>query len=56
MLNVLLFIDGGWLVDEVEGTNPDRAEQLHALRAQCIPATTFLLGETKRLTDTSRTM
>lgn len=44
MLNVLLFIDGGWMVDELEGTDPTRAEQLDALRRHCIPATTFLLG------------
>lgn len=43
MLNVLLFIDGGWLIDEVEGTDNTRIEQLEALRGQCIPSTTFLL-------------
>lgn len=43
LLNVLLFIDGGWLVDEEQGTEEGRAEQLHALRCQCIPSTAFLL-------------
>jgi len=43
LLNVLLFIDGGWMVDEEDGTEEGRVDQLHALRCQCIPSTTFLL-------------
>eukprot|EP00116_Pleurobrachia_bachei_P015366 sb/3475628/ len=43
MLNVLLFIDGGWMKDEVDTGDREREEQLESLRRVCIPATTFLL-------------
>ena len=46
MLNVLLFIDGGWLVDEIKGTDCLREEQLKSLRRQYIPSTTCILGKT----------
>lgn len=42
--NVLLFVDGGWMVDR-RGGDEVRREQLVALRKLCIPALTFLLHE-----------
>uniref|UniRef100_A0A3Q2P8W9 Nuclear pore complex protein n=1 Tax=Fundulus heteroclitus TaxID=8078 RepID=A0A3Q2P8W9_FUNHE len=43
--NVLLFVDGGWMVDNREGSEPDeeRSHQMAALRSLCLPRLTFLL-------------
>ncbi|MEQ2306060.1 hypothetical protein AMECASPLE_004171 [Ameca splendens] len=45
--NVLLFVDGGWMVDnrEVHESEPDeeRSHQMAALRSLCLPRLTFLL-------------
>ncbi|XP_047246440.1 nuclear pore complex protein Nup107 [Girardinichthys multiradiatus] len=45
--NVLLFVDGGWMVDnrEVHESEPDeeRSHQKAALRSLCLPRLTFLL-------------
>ncbi|KAL5270079.1 hypothetical protein ACHWQZ_G003536 [Mnemiopsis leidyi] len=51
MLNVLLFIDGGWLVDEIKGTDCLREEQLKSLRRQYIPSTTSLLVDVLRQSE-----
>lgn len=48
VFDVLLFVDGGWMVDQREtqasGDNP-RSRQMAALRRLCIPQLTFLLME-----------
>ncbi|XP_072123649.1 nuclear pore complex protein Nup107 isoform X1 [Mobula birostris] len=43
--NVLLFVNGGWLVDIRENTEEDveRSHQLNLLRQLCLPAMCFLL-------------
>ncbi|MED6266245.1 hypothetical protein CHARACLAT_000201 [Characodon lateralis] len=43
--NVLLFVDGGWMVDNREESEPDeeRSHQMAALRSLCLPRLTFLL-------------
>ncbi|XP_015239400.1 PREDICTED: nuclear pore complex protein Nup107 [Cyprinodon variegatus] len=43
--NVLLFVDGGWMVDNREEAEPDeeRSHQMAALRSLCLPRLTFLL-------------
>ncbi|XP_077566025.1 nuclear pore complex protein Nup107 [Stigmatopora nigra] len=44
--NVLLFVDGGWMVDNTQqDSEPDaeRAHQMSALRSLCLPRLTFLL-------------
>lgn len=43
--NVLLFVDGGWMVDNREESdlNEERSHQMAALRSLCLPRLTFLL-------------
>ncbi|XP_061523794.1 nuclear pore complex protein Nup107 isoform X1 [Phycodurus eques] len=43
--NVLLFVDGGWMVDNVQDSEQDaaRSHQMSALRSLCLPRLTFLL-------------
>ncbi|XP_013888337.1 nuclear pore complex protein Nup107 [Austrofundulus limnaeus] len=43
--NVLLFVDGGWMVDNREESDADteRSHQMAALRSLCLPRLTFLL-------------
>nr|DBA31102.1 TPA: hypothetical protein GDO54_007008 [Pyxicephalus adspersus] len=43
--NVLLFVDGGWMVDVREDAeeDPERKNQLTFLRSQCLPMMAFLL-------------
>uniref|UniRef100_A0A1A7XJ13 Nuclear pore complex protein n=3 Tax=Iconisemion striatum TaxID=60296 RepID=A0A1A7XJ13_9TELE len=43
--NVLLFVDGGWMVDTRQESDPDteRSHQMAALRSLCLPRLTFLL-------------
>ncbi|PIK35445.1 putative nuclear pore complex protein [Apostichopus japonicus] len=43
--NVLLFVNGGWMVDQREGHDPDaiRGDQLVRLRERCIPLLCTLL-------------
>uniref|UniRef100_A0A8C5R1U3 Nuclear pore complex protein n=1 Tax=Leptobrachium leishanense TaxID=445787 RepID=A0A8C5R1U3_9ANUR len=43
--NVLLFVDGGWMVDvrEDEDEEPERAPQMVSLRHLCLPGMCFLL-------------
>uniref|UniRef100_A0A3B3XHD7 Nuclear pore complex protein n=1 Tax=Poecilia mexicana TaxID=48701 RepID=A0A3B3XHD7_9TELE len=43
--NVLLFVDGGWMVDNREESESDeeRSHQMAALRSLCLPRLTFLL-------------
>ncbi|CAK6980402.1 nuclear pore complex protein Nup107 [Scomber scombrus] len=43
--NVLLFVDGGWMVDNRQDTEPDseRSHQMAALRSLCLPRLSFLL-------------
>ncbi|KAI1882040.1 hypothetical protein AGOR_G00246600 [Albula goreensis] len=43
--NVLLFVDGGWMVDVREDAeeDPERSHQMALLRQQCLPMMTFLL-------------
>uniref|UniRef100_T1DA21 Nuclear pore complex protein n=1 Tax=Crotalus horridus TaxID=35024 RepID=T1DA21_CROHD len=45
MYNVLLFIDGGWMVDVREDTedDPERSHQMIMLRKLCLPMMCFLL-------------
>ncbi|XP_002399855.3 nuclear pore complex protein Nup107 [Ixodes scapularis] len=43
--NVLLFVDGGWMVDQREQADDARRRQMEALRRLCIPQLTFLLHE-----------
>ncbi|AWO98296.1 putative nuclear pore complex protein Nup107 [Scophthalmus maximus] len=43
--NVLLFVDGGWMVDNRQDSEPDseRSHQMAALRSLCLPRLSFLL-------------
>uniref|UniRef100_A0A1A8F476 Nuclear pore complex protein n=1 Tax=Nothobranchius korthausae TaxID=1143690 RepID=A0A1A8F476_9TELE len=43
--NVLLFVDGGWMVDTRQESEPnaERSHQMAALRSLCLPRLTFLL-------------
>ncbi|XP_033471289.1 nuclear pore complex protein Nup107 [Epinephelus lanceolatus] len=43
--NVLLFVDGGWMNDNRQDSEPDseRSHQMAALRSLCLPRLTFLL-------------
>ncbi|CAN9508506.1 unnamed protein product [Ophioblennius macclurei] len=43
--NVLLFVDGGWMVDSRQDCEPDpeRRHQMGALRSLCLPRLSFLL-------------
>uniref|UniRef100_A0A3P9K9Y5 Nuclear pore complex protein n=1 Tax=Oryzias latipes TaxID=8090 RepID=A0A3P9K9Y5_ORYLA len=43
--NVLLFVDGGWMVDDRQELEEDaeRSHQMAALRSLCLPRLTFLL-------------
>ncbi|XP_053199953.1 nuclear pore complex protein Nup107 [Scomber japonicus] len=43
--NVLLFVDGGWMVDNRQDTEQDseRSHQMAALRSLCLPRLSFLL-------------
>ncbi|XP_077450671.1 nuclear pore complex protein Nup107 isoform X2 [Stigmatopora argus] len=44
--NVLLFVDGGWMVDNTQQDSEqdaERAHQMSALRSLCLPRLTFLL-------------
>uniref|UniRef100_A0A1A8K8U8 Nuclear pore complex protein n=1 Tax=Nothobranchius kuhntae TaxID=321403 RepID=A0A1A8K8U8_NOTKU len=43
--NVLLFVDGGWMVDTRQESDPnaERSHQMAALRSLCLPRLTFLL-------------
>ncbi|KAM4569701.1 nuclear pore complex protein Nup107 [Odontesthes bonariensis] len=43
--NVLLFVDGGWMVDNRQESEPDteRSHQMAALRSLCLPRLSFLL-------------
>ncbi|XP_065828197.1 nuclear pore complex protein Nup107-like [Oscarella lobularis] len=42
--NVLMFVNGGWLVDEIEDeSNPMRSQQMRELRKLCLPGLTDLL-------------
>ncbi|KAM3588024.1 uncharacterized protein V6R79_019342 [Siganus canaliculatus] len=43
--NVLLFVDGGWMVDTRQDLEPDaeRSHQMAALRSLCLPRLSFLL-------------
>ncbi|XP_032360970.1 nuclear pore complex protein Nup107 [Etheostoma spectabile] len=43
--NVLLFVDGGWMIDNRRDSEPDseRRHQMAALRSLCLPRLTFLL-------------
>ncbi|XP_078098937.1 nuclear pore complex protein Nup107 [Sander vitreus] len=43
--NVLLFVDGGWMIDNRPDSGPDseRRHQMAALRSLCLPRLTFLL-------------
>ncbi|XP_076015971.1 nuclear pore complex protein Nup107 [Genypterus blacodes] len=43
--NVLLFVDGGWMVDNRQDSEQDseRSHQMTALRSLCLPRLTFLL-------------
>ncbi|KAE8615530.1 hypothetical protein XENTR_v10008545 [Xenopus tropicalis] len=43
--NVLLFVDGGWMVDVREDTeeDPERSHQMNLLRTLCLPMMCFLL-------------
>ncbi|XP_030629555.1 nuclear pore complex protein Nup107 isoform X2 [Chanos chanos] len=43
--NVLLFVDGGWMVDVREDAedNPERSHQMSLLRRLCLPMMAFLL-------------
>ncbi|TDG96519.1 hypothetical protein EPR50_G00229450 [Perca flavescens] len=43
--NVLLFVDGGWMIDNRQDSQPDseRRHQMAALRSLCLPRLTFLL-------------
>ncbi|XP_037099637.1 nuclear pore complex protein Nup107 [Syngnathus acus] len=43
--NVLLFVDGGWMVDNAQDSEPDaeRGHQMSALRSLCLPRLSFLL-------------
>uniref|UniRef100_A0A8C6TSC4 Nuclear pore complex protein n=1 Tax=Neogobius melanostomus TaxID=47308 RepID=A0A8C6TSC4_9GOBI len=43
--NVLLFVDGGWMVDNQQDTEQDseRSHQMAALRSLCLPRLSFLL-------------
>ncbi|XP_053572800.1 nuclear pore complex protein Nup107 [Bombina bombina] len=43
--NVLLFVDGGWMVDVREDAeeDPERTHQMHLLRRLCLPMMCFLL-------------
>nr|XP_046190052.1 nuclear pore complex protein Nup107-like [Oncorhynchus gorbuscha] len=43
--NVLLFVDGGWMVDAREDTeeDPERGHQMVLLRRLCLPMMSFLL-------------
>ncbi|KAK5849388.1 hypothetical protein PBY51_009034 [Eleginops maclovinus] len=43
--NVLLFVDGGWMIDNREDSEPDseRSHQMAALRCLCLPRLSFLL-------------
>ncbi|XP_033017626.1 nuclear pore complex protein Nup107 isoform X2 [Lacerta agilis] len=45
MYNVLLFVDGGWMVDVREGAedDPERTHQMIMLRKLCLPMMCFLL-------------
>ncbi|CAN7997114.1 unnamed protein product [Ixodes hexagonus] len=43
--NVLLFVNGGWMVDQWEQADDARRRQMDALRRLCIPQLTFLLHE-----------
>ncbi|KAM9705159.1 nuclear pore complex protein Nup107 [Menidia menidia] len=43
--NVLLFVDGGWMVDNRQESEPDaeRSHQMRVLRSLCLPRLSFLL-------------
>ncbi|KAM6896069.1 nuclear pore complex protein Nup107 isoform 2-T2 [Lycodopsis pacificus] len=43
--NVLLFVDGGWMIDNRQDSEPDseRSHQMAALRSLCLPRLSFLL-------------
>ncbi|XP_057710621.1 nuclear pore complex protein Nup107 isoform X2 [Corythoichthys intestinalis] len=43
--NVLLFVDGGWMVDNTQDSEQDaeRVHQMSALRSLCLPRLSFLL-------------
>ncbi|XP_054608406.1 nuclear pore complex protein Nup107 isoform X2 [Dunckerocampus dactyliophorus] len=43
--NVLLFVDGGWMVDNTQDSEQDaeRSHQMAALRSLCLPRLSFLL-------------
>ncbi|XP_075900440.1 nuclear pore complex protein Nup107 [Nelusetta ayraudi] len=43
--NVLLFVDGGWMIDTKQDSEQDaeRSHQMAALRSLCLPRLTFLL-------------
>ncbi|XP_067110338.1 nuclear pore complex protein Nup107 [Osmerus mordax] len=58
--NVLLFVDGGWMVDVREDCeeDPERVHQMALLRRLCLPLVTFLLlsvlQKTQRLQENLR--
>ncbi|KAI4794858.1 hypothetical protein KUCAC02_031797 [Chaenocephalus aceratus] len=43
--NVLLFVDGGWMIDNRQDSEEDseRSHQMAALRSLCLPRLSFLL-------------
>ncbi|XP_020512962.2 nuclear pore complex protein Nup107 [Labrus bergylta] len=43
--NVLLFVDGGWMIDNRQDSEPDseRSHQMASLRSLCLPRLSFLL-------------
>ncbi|TKS90472.1 Nuclear pore complex protein [Collichthys lucidus] len=43
--NVLLFVDGGWMIDNRQDSEPDseRSHQMAVLRSLCLPRLSFLL-------------
>ncbi|KAM4615405.1 nuclear pore complex protein Nup107 [Polymixia lowei] len=41
--NVLLFVDGGWMVDREDVEDAERSHQMALLRSLCLPRMTFLL-------------
>ncbi|KAG7454659.1 hypothetical protein MATL_G00262070 [Megalops atlanticus] len=51
--NVLLFVDGGWMVDVREDAeeDPERSHQMALLRRLCLPMMTFLLQTVLHSTD-----
>lgn len=55
--NVLLFVDGGWMVDQRhddEDEDTPRRRQMAALRRLCIPQLTFLLHQALEQSDLAR--